>query len=59
MTDCFCGFSFWHKSHRGAEMSENTKVQLRPHVEEGRGLWLWVVMAVVVVVSVLAAVLKG
>ncbi len=40
-------------------MSDNSKVQLRPQVEEGRGLWLWVVMAVVVVVGVLAAVLKG
>ncbi len=39
-------------------MSENERIQLRPKVEEGRGLWLWVVGVVVVVVGVLAAVLR-
>ncbi len=39
-------------------MSDNERIQLRPKVEEGRGLWLWVVGVVVVVVGVLAAVLR-
>lgn len=39
-------------------MSENERIQLRPKVEEGRGLWLWVVGAVAVVVAVLAALLR-
>ncbi len=39
-------------------MSDNERIQLRPKVEEGRGLWLWVVGAGVVVVGVLAAVLR-
>jgi len=39
-------------------MSENERIQLRPKVEEGRNLWLWVVAVVVVVVGLLAAVLR-
>ncbi len=39
-------------------MSDNERIQLRPKVEEGRGLWLWVIAVVVVVVGVLAAVLR-
>ena len=38
-------------------MSENEGIQLRPKVEDGRGLWLWVVGVVVVLVALLAAVL--
>jgi len=38
-------------------MSE-TKIQLRPDVESGKGLWLWVSLAVVVIVGALAVVLR-
>ena len=37
----------------------DTRIQLRPDVESsGKGLWLWVGAAVVVIVGVLAAVLR-
>ena len=41
----------------GAEMAD-TRIQLRPDEESGKGLWLWVGGAVVVIVGVLAAVLR-
>jgi len=36
----------------------DTKIQLRPDVESGKALWLWLGAAVVVIVGVLAAVLR-
>ncbi len=36
----------------------DTKIQLRPQVESGKGVWLWVGAALVVIVGVLAAVLR-
>jgi len=36
----------------------DTRIQLRPDVETGKGLWLWVVAAVVVIVGLLAVVLR-
>ena len=36
----------------------DTKIQLRPQQESGKSLWLWVGVAVIVVIGVLAAVLR-
>jgi len=35
----------------------DTRIQLRPEEESGKTLWLWVSVAVVVIVGVLAVVL--
>ncbi len=36
----------------------DTKIQLRPEQESGKALWLWVGVAVILIIGVLAAVLR-
>jgi hypothetical protein len=33
-------------------MADDARIQLRPHQEDGRGLWLWVILIVAVIVGV-------